>query len=33
VITNWRGHFGRLVRIFAPGLVDRIALKAVRDGR
>jgi short-subunit dehydrogenase len=33
VITNWRGHFARLVRIFAPGLVDRIALKAVRDGR
>jgi len=33
VITNWRGRFGRLVRIFAPGLVDRIALKAVREGR
>jgi short-subunit dehydrogenase len=33
VIMNWRGRFGRLVRIFAPGLVDRIALKAVREGR
>jgi short-subunit dehydrogenase len=33
VITNWRGRFGRLIRIFAPGLVDRIALKAVREGR
>jgi len=33
VITNWRGRFGRLVRIFAPGLVDRLALKSVREGR
>jgi short-subunit dehydrogenase len=33
VLTNWRGRFGRLARIFAPGLVDRIALKSVREGR
>ena len=33
LIMNWRGRFGRLVRIFAPGLVDRLALKSVREGR
>jgi short-subunit dehydrogenase len=33
VLTTWRGRFGRLARIFAPRLVDRMALKAVREGR
>jgi short-subunit dehydrogenase len=33
LITNWRGHLGRLVRIFAPGIVDRLASKSVREGR
>ena len=34
VITNWRGgRLSRLVRVFAPSLVDRLARKAVRDGR
>jgi short-subunit dehydrogenase len=34
VITNWRGgRLSRLVRVFAPSVVDRLARKAVRDGR
>ena len=33
LVTSWRGRLGRLVRIFAPGLIDRIAQKAVRAGR
>jgi short-subunit dehydrogenase len=34
VITNWRGgRLSRLLRIFAPSVVDRLARKAVRDGR
>ncbi len=32
-ILSWRGRFGRLVRIFAPGLIDRIALRAIARGR
>ena len=34
VITNWRGgSLSRLMKILAPGLVDRLALKAVREGK
>ena len=33
LLTNWRGRFGRLARIFAPGLVDRLAMKSVREGK
>jgi short-subunit dehydrogenase len=34
VITNWRGGIAsRLLKVIAPGLVDRLALKAVRDGK
>jgi short-subunit dehydrogenase len=34
VITNWRGgRLSRLVRVFAPSLVDRLARKAVREGK
>jgi short-subunit dehydrogenase len=34
VVTNWRGgRVSRLLRIFAPGLVDRLAQKAVREGK
>lgn len=34
VITNWRGgRLSRVLRVFAPGVVDRLALKAVREGR
>ena len=33
LITSWRGRLGRLVRIFAPGLIDRIAQNAVHTGR
>jgi short-subunit dehydrogenase len=33
LITNWRGHLGRFVRLVAPGLVDRIAMKSVREGK
>ena len=32
-ILSARGRWGRLVRLFAPGLIDRIAAKAVREGR
>jgi hypothetical protein len=28
-----RGLLGRWVRLFAPGLIDRIALKAAREGK
>ncbi len=31
-ILSLRGRLGRLVRIFAPGLIDRIALRAVARG-
>jgi len=33
LITNWRGTFGRFLRLVAPGVVDRIALKSVREGK
>jgi short-subunit dehydrogenase len=33
LITSFRGRAGRFVRLFAPGLIDRIALKAVREGK
>jgi short-subunit dehydrogenase len=34
VITNWRGvRLSRLLRVLAPGVADRLALKAVREGR
>ena len=34
VITNWRGGtLSRLLKILAPGVVDRLALKAVREGK
>ncbi len=34
VVTNWRGGMlSRLLKVFAPGLVDRLALKAVREGK
>jgi len=34
VITNWRGgRLSRLLRIFAPGVVDALARKAVREGK
>ncbi len=33
LVTNWRGNLARLVRIFAPSIVDRLALKSVREGK
>jgi len=33
LVMSLRGRLGRLVRLFAPGLIDRIALKAVREGK
>jgi short-subunit dehydrogenase len=34
VVTNWRGgRLSRVLRVFAPGVVDRLARKAVREGR
>ena len=34
VVTNWRGgRLSRLLRILAPGVVDRLAQKAVREGK
>jgi len=32
-ILSARGRLGRFVRLVAPGVIDRIALKAVREGR
>jgi short-subunit dehydrogenase len=32
-ILSARGRWGRLVRLIAPGLIDRIAARAVREGR
>jgi short-subunit dehydrogenase len=32
-VLSLRGRLGRYVRLFAPGLIDRIALKAVREGK
>ena len=33
LITSWRGRLGRLVRLFAPGLIDAVARKAVAQGK
>lgn len=33
LITSRRGRFGRWARLVAPGLVDRLALKAIRERR
>jgi hypothetical protein len=32
-VLSSRGRWGRLVRVVAPGLIDRIAARAVREGR
>jgi short-subunit dehydrogenase len=32
LITSLRGRVGRFVRLLAPGLIDRVALRAVRTG-
>lgn len=32
-ILSLRGRLGRFVRLVAPGLIDRIAVRAVREGR
>ncbi len=32
-ILSARGRWGRFVRLIAPGLIDRIAARAVREGR
>jgi len=32
VLLSWRGKVGRYVRLFAPGLIDRIAARAVARG-
>jgi short-subunit dehydrogenase len=32
-ILSLRGRLGRFVRLVAPGLIDRIAARAVRRGR
>ena len=32
-LGSLRGRVGRWVRLFAPGLIDRIALKAAREGK
>jgi hypothetical protein len=31
LITSSRGKLGRFLKIFAPGLIDRIAAKAIAD--
>jgi short-subunit dehydrogenase len=33
LITSWRGRLGRIVRLFAPGLIDAVAKKAVAQGK
>jgi short-subunit dehydrogenase len=33
VIGSLRGRLGRIVRIFAPGLIDRVAQRAIQRGR
>ena len=33
VIGSLRGKLGRFVRIFAPGVIDRVALRAIQRGR
>jgi short-subunit dehydrogenase len=32
-VLSARGRWGRIVRVFAPGLIDRIAARAVREGK
>jgi short-subunit dehydrogenase len=32
-ILSWRGRIGRFVRLVAPGLIDRVAARAVARGR
>ena len=32
-VLTLRGRLGRFVRLVAPGLIDRIAEKAVREGK
>jgi len=32
-VLSLRGRLGRFVRLLAPGLIDRVALKAVREGK
>jgi short-subunit dehydrogenase len=33
LITSWRGRLGRFVRLFAPGLIDAVAKRAVATGK
>jgi short-subunit dehydrogenase len=33
LVMSLRGRLGRFVRLLAPGLIDRIAVKAVREGK
>jgi short-subunit dehydrogenase len=33
LITSWRGRLGRVVRLFAPGLIDAVAKRAVAQGK
>ena len=33
LVMSLRGRLGRFVRLFAPGLIDRVARKAVREGK
>jgi short-subunit dehydrogenase len=33
LVMSLRGRLGRLVRLFAPGLIDKVALRAVREGK
>ena len=33
LVMSLRGRVGRFVRLFAPGLIDRIAQKAVSEGK
>jgi hypothetical protein len=33
LITSRRGKLGRIFKILAPGLIDRIAAKAIADRR
>jgi short-subunit dehydrogenase len=33
LITSWRGRLGRIVRLFAPGLIDTVAKRAVDTGK
>jgi short-subunit dehydrogenase len=33
LITSWRGRLGQWLKLIAPGLVDRVALAAIKQGR